>query len=133
MGRLPSGSPWKPTHRSSLRMPPAPETTAAPMRQSHRWRWIGGAALGVAVAIGLLVVLWDWNWFRPFVEARISAAIGRTVTMERLEVHPGRSTIIVAHGLRITNPPGFEGADFANIARVSVTFDAETWVRTRRI
>lgn len=113
-------------------MTPAPEPAAAPTRRSNRWRWAGGAALGLCAAIVLLVALWDWNWFRSMVEARASAGVGRTVTMERLEVHPGRSTVIVAHGMRVANPAGFEGPDFAFFPRFSVTFDAATWLRTGR-
>jgi uncharacterized protein involved in outer membrane biogenesis len=90
-------------------------------------------ALCVCAAIAVLVLVWDWNWFRTMVEARASAGIGRVVTMERLEVHPGRSTIIVAHGLRVANPAGFDGPDFATFPRLSVTFDAWTWLRTGRL
>ncbi len=113
-------------------MTPAPEPVAVPTRSSNRWRWAGGAALGLCAAIVLLVSLWDWNWFRSMVEVRASAGVGRTVTMERLEVHPGRSTVIVAHGMRVANPEGFEGPDFAFFPSFSVTFDAATWLRTRR-
>ena len=111
----------------------APEPVSAPARRSHRWRWAGVVALGLCTAIVLLAILWDWNWLRPMVAARASAGIGRTVTMERLEVHPGRSTIIVAHGLRVANPAGFEGPDFATFPLLSITFDAMTWLRTGRL
>ncbi len=73
------------------------------------WRWLGGVGLVLAGAILALALAWDWNWFRPLVEARASAGVGRRVTMERLEVHPGRDTLIVAHGLRVANPEGFDG------------------------
>lgn len=48
-------------------------------------------------------------------------------------MHPGRTTIIVAHGMRVANPAGFEGLDFATFPRLSVTFDAMTWLRTGRL
>jgi AsmA family protein len=111
----------------------APELSSAHPRRLHVWRWAGGVALGLCVAIALVVLLWDWNWLRPMVEARASAGVGRVVVMDRLEVHPGRSTVIVAHGLRVANPAGVEGPDFATFPRLSVTFDAVTWLRTGRL
>ena len=102
-------------------------------QRSAAWRWIGGAALSLVIVATLVSVLWDWNWFRPLVEARASAGVGRKVTIERLEVHPGLSTRIIAHGLQVANPDGFEGPAFANFPRLIVTFDAKTWFKTRRI
>jgi AsmA family protein len=111
----------------------APEPVSATAKRYHRWRWAGGVVLGVCAAIAMLVLVWDWNWLRTMVEVRASAGIGRMVTMERLEVHPGRSTVIVAYGLRVANPAGFEGPDFATFPKLSVTFDAMTWLRTGRL
>ena len=110
----------------------APEAPPAPKRR-RIWRWIGGTALLLCVAVAVLVAVWDWNWFRPMVEARASAGTGRHITIERLEVHPGRTTTIVAHGLHVTNPEGFDGPDYAVFPRLSVTFAAWTWLRTSRL
>jgi uncharacterized protein involved in outer membrane biogenesis len=111
-----------------------PPTPAGPVpRKSRSALWAIGTVALVAAAIGLLVVLWDWNWFRPLVEARASAAIGRRVTLERLEVHPGWITSVAMHELHIANPPGFEEADFAVIPDLSFTVDVATWWHTRRI
>lgn len=121
-------------------LPPTPDPPASPSppaadrpRRSAIWRGMGIAALVLAALGTLGVLLWDWNWFRPLVEAQSSAALGRRVTLERLEVHPGRRTLIVAHGVRVSNPEGFEGPDLAVFPRLRVVFDAETWVRTRQI
>lgn len=111
----------------------APTSMAPAGRRSHKWHWVGGVALALAGAVVLLALLWDWNWLRPLAEARASAAIGRKVTMDSLELHPGRTTVIVAHGLRISNPDGVDGPDLATVARLGVTFDVETWLRTSRI
>ena len=93
----------------------------------------GGIVLGLGIAVALLVVFWNWNWFRPLVEARASAAIGRRVTLAGLEVHLGRETVVVAHEVHIANPAGFDAPDLATANRVSITFAAETWLRTRQV
>lgn len=105
---------------------------ATPVRK-QRSRWFGGIALLVVVALALLWWAWDWNWFRPLVEARLSAALGRTVTIDRLELHPGRTTVVSVYGVVAANPPGFQDEHSATIARATVKFDAETWLRTRKI
>ena len=114
-------------------MPLKAESGPRPSRRSIVWRWVGGGALSVIVMSAIAALVWDWNWFRPLVEARASAGVGRKVTMERLEVHPGLHTVIIAHGLQVANPAGFEGPNFASFPRLTVTFDADTWVRTGRI
>jgi hypothetical protein len=111
----------------------APAPNPSPARRSRKWRWAGGIVLGLALIVALLIAFWNWNWLRPLVEARASVAIGRQVTMGQLEVHLGRTTTLVAHDLHIANPAGFDGPDFATANRLSVTFAAETWLRTRAI
>jgi uncharacterized protein involved in outer membrane biogenesis len=100
---------------------------------SRRWRWLGGGVLVSIVATALLWGLWDWNWFRPLVEARLSAALNRPVTIERLELHPGRLTVLSVYGVRAANPAGFEGPNSATLERAEVSFDAATWLRSRRV
>jgi uncharacterized protein involved in outer membrane biogenesis len=109
--------------------------SAAPVTGSrHRaWRWVGGSLCLLFIAVVLLALFWDWNWFRPLVEARLSAALGRAVSIERLVVHPGRVTQVSLYGIEATNPAGFDGPQSATIQRVSVTLEAETWLRSRRI
>jgi hypothetical protein len=67
------------------------------------------------------------------VEARLSAAFGRSVTIDRLEVHPGRITQVSVYEVAAANPAEFDGARSATINRFSMSFDAETWLRSRRI
>jgi uncharacterized protein involved in outer membrane biogenesis len=94
---------------------------------------VGGIAVILIVAAALLGWFWDWNWFRALVERRLSAAMGRMVTIERLELQAGRVTILSVHGMKAANPTGFEASTSATVSRVSVTFEAETWLRTIRI
>ncbi len=110
-----------------------PESSTKPARRSAALRWAGGVALFLAVVAASAALRWDWNWFRPLAEARASAGIGRTVTLQRLEVQPGLRTRIVLHGVQIAGPDGFEGPAFASFPRLAITFDAAAWVRTGRI
>jgi hypothetical protein len=64
-------------------------SAAAPLR-GGKWRWLGGGTCVLIVACALLWAFWDWNWFRPLIETRLSASLGRAVAIDRLEVHPGR-------------------------------------------
>lgn len=83
----------------------------------------------IALAIVLLVAFWDWDWFRPWVEARASAALGRRVTMTHLGLRLGWHPVAMADGVTIANPPGFPEAPwFAHIDRLAVTADARAWL-----
>ncbi len=76
------------------------------MTRRRTLKWL--AFLGIpVVAIVALILLWNWDWFIPFVDARASATIGRRVTITHLHVQLGRVTHIVADGVTIANPPGF--------------------------
>ena len=99
-------------------------------RLTPRHYVLGGLA---ALAGGglLLFLLWDWNWFKPLVEARASATLGHPVHMDRLDVHPGRLTTLVGHGVHIGD--GFGDQDVAVIPTLTILFEAETWLRTRAI
>jgi uncharacterized protein involved in outer membrane biogenesis len=112
-------------------MIPAKEPPPRPERRS-KWFWLGAVTATLCVAVCTLWLVWDWNWFRTLLEARASAAIGRPLTIERLEVQPGRITVLTAYGVRIANPSGFTGPDFATFPRLSLTFEAETWWHTGR-
>ena len=113
---------------------PVTQTNPIPA-PAHRLRWpyLSGSLALLAVAIGALVWLWNWNWFRPFVQARASAAIGRPVTMDRLEVRPGHITAVTAYGVKVGNPAGFNGPVFVTIPRLNLTFDPVAWWKSGRL
>jgi hypothetical protein len=67
------------------------------------------------------------------VETRLSSSLGRSVSIDRLEVHPGRVTQISLYGIKAANPTGFDGPQSAAIERLGVAFELETWLRSRRI
>jgi AsmA family protein len=108
------------------------EPTPAPVRRS-RWRYLAGTLAVLGLAIVLLILVWDWNWLRPFVEARASIALGRPVTMDRLEVRPGQVTGVIAYGVKVSNPAGFKGPDFLTLPRLSVTFEPWVWWHSGRL
>ena len=110
-----------------------PDPVPGKPRRINRWYLAGGVFVFLAGAIGLLVFSLGWSLVLPLLETRASAALGRQVKIESLEVHPGRTATIVMHGLRIAGPDGFNGPDVATAVRATVMFEAETWLRTRKI
>lgn len=90
-----------------------------------KWRahpWAVGAGV-LALLLVALILFWDWNWFRPLVEARASAALGQPVTIRHFDMTPGRTSRAVAEGLVIGNPDGFgEEEPLASAERLTVSF-----------
>jgi uncharacterized protein involved in outer membrane biogenesis len=79
---------------------------------------ITGVVVLVLVAV---VLLWDWNWFKPILEARASAALGRPVAIGRLHVGLGRTTQVTLDDVQVDNPAGFPAdGKFATIAHLTV-------------
>lgn len=82
------------------------------------------ALSALMIVLIALVALWNWNWFRPLVEARASAAVGRKVTIQTIGLSLGRVTVVTLRGVTITNPPGFAQAlPLATIDKLSVSID----------
>jgi uncharacterized protein involved in outer membrane biogenesis len=99
----------------------ARQNMAASTARSHLWPVGFG---GLVVPIVLLILLWDWNWFRPLVEARVSAAAGRTITIGHFDVRPARSPLLVFDNVSVANPEGFpDNKPMGTIGRLSVRFD----------
>ena len=106
----------------------------APTPPRHRFR-IWPFVLGVlALAVILLVLLWNWDWFIPLVESRASAALGRRVTIAHLHVHLGRRTAVAAQDVQIANPAGFpQTAPLARVAKLTVVADVMAYIHNRTI
>ena len=51
------------------------ETADNARHQRHPWRWIFGILLLIVV---LLVIFWDWNWFKHPIERAVESRTGRT-------------------------------------------------------
>ena len=96
------------------------------MTRTGRWLLAAGgvvALLGVGVATAP-------HWLRPILAARASAALGRNVTIKRLEIRSWRPPHVVLHDLRIASPPGLAALapDFATAREVALTLDlAPVW------
>lgn len=110
---------------------PAPPQSAAPSPAPPRWRRRPSRrsliVLGVvAAAIALLVLLWDWNWFKGPVERVVEARTGREFDIAgNLDVDLGRTTTITAEGLRLGNAGWSEHADMATADRLAL--QVEIW------
>jgi len=112
----------------------AKSATAPPASRRRRVpRWL--AALGIlALAIALLIVFWDWNWFRPLVESQASSYLGRKVTIRNLDVKLSRTPQVILDGIAVANPDGFPtDSRFVTADRLAVTLDAMAYLRRRQI
>lgn len=73
------------------------------------WRahpWLAGLGVGAFVLL-TLILLWDWNWFRPLVELRASSALGRTVAIGHFDIDLSRTPTAIIENLVIENPEDF--------------------------
>ena len=116
----------------------AQATRPEPKAASPRFpRW--AIAIGIVLlAIVLLAIFWDWNWFRPLVESQASTALGRKVTLQHFDLKLRRVSTATADGVAIANPSGFPsspelGDDFARIGRLVVTIDVMAYLQGRHI
>ena len=81
-------------------------------------------SLLLATALVLLVLLWDWNWFKPLVERQASRALGREVTLQNFDVEVSRQPLISAEGVAIANPAGFPAdSKTGTVEAIRVRFD----------
>ena len=67
-------------------------------------KWIGMALGLVIVGLVVLVLVFDWNWIKGFVEREASKALGRTVVIEGdLDVQLSWSPLVRMDHIRIAN------------------------------
>ncbi len=89
----------------------------------HPWLIaLGTLVLGVVV----LVLLWDWNWFKGPIERRVSAQTGREFRIDGdLDVDLGSTSTITAGGLRLANAAWAREPQMARVDRLR--FDLRLW------
>ena len=87
------------------------------------------------LAIILLVIFWNWDWFIPIVESQASAQLGRRVTLSHLHVRLGRTTRIVADDVVVNNPAGFPSnvPPLARIGHLGIDVDVMAYIHNRII
>ncbi|MBR0669732.1 AsmA family protein [Neoroseomonas soli] len=97
-------------------------------------RWTIGIVIAVFVLFAGAAAV-AWLAARPMAEARLSAAIGRSVTIGSMSIEPSLGlTTITFDEVRIANPEGWPAdPPFARILRVTVDFDLARSVRTRAL
>jgi uncharacterized protein involved in outer membrane biogenesis len=94
--------------------------TSTPRR--HRGLKILGVIL---LLIALLIVFWDWNWFRGIAQAQASAALGRPVSLGHLDarvlrLHPW----VAVDDVVIANPAEFgDDKTMLTVKRLSARVD----------
>ena len=86
-------------------VPADPKTPSARRWRGYRPSRRTGIVLGViALAIALLIIFWDWNWFKGPIERQVSARTGREFKIHGdLDVDLGRVTTIRADALQFGN------------------------------
>lgn len=103
------------------------------MSENKRRKW-PFVLVGAVVAVGAGIAVFRWDWLIPYVEPRVSAALGRPVHISHLHVSLGWSTEIEAEGITIANPDGWQGGgDFATVERLVLDVDVGTYVRSRQL
>ena len=92
-------------------------------RPSRSTRFVLGA-LGMAVV--LLVLFFDWNWFKPPLERAASSATGREFRIDGdLDVDLGRTITVSADRIRLANAPWSKESHMGTADRVEV--DLAPW------
>ncbi|MCD0279037.1 AsmA family protein [Xanthomonas melonis] len=99
-------------------------TSTRSSRRVRRRRWLIG--LGIAAAIvAIVLILFDWNWFRGPVERAVSAKTGREFRLGHLDVDLGRVTTVRGERLRLGNASWSKRGAMAELD--SAEIDIEFW------
>ncbi|QDH70449.1 AsmA family protein [Marilutibacter alkalisoli] len=84
----------------------------------HPW-WSAAAVLAAAIVV--LVLAWDWNWFKGPVERIVQARTQRSFEIGGdLDVKPGRVTLVRADALQLGNAAWSEHPGMASAERLEL-------------
>ena len=96
---------------------PAPQRAWAAVRRHPAWTSLGVLALAIAV----LLALWDWNWFKRPIERQVEARTGRDFEIRgNLDVDLGWTTTVTAGDVRFGNAAWSKQPDMAEAERVAI-------------
>ncbi|QDH17936.1 AsmA family protein [Swingsia samuiensis] len=78
-----------------------------------------------SIALFILILVWQWDWFVPLINRKASAALGRDVSISHLHVSLGLRTAITVDDLKVAQPKEFESekTDFASARSITVSVD----------
>lgn len=112
-----------------LPVPASRPRRAIDIAADHPW-WTILAALCVATLV--LVLLWDWNWFKGPVERQVTAVTGRSFTIAGdLDVDLGRVTVVSADRLSLGNSDWSTAPTMATADRLELRIEPLAWLRSR--
>lgn len=91
--------------------------------QRHPW---SSAAILACTGLVVLLLVWDWNWFRRPIEQQVAVRTGRSFHIDgNLDVDLGRTLTIRADGLRFGNAAWAREPEMASARRLE--FDLRFW------
>ena len=94
-----------------------PQRAWAAVRRHPAWTSLGLLALAIAV----LLALWDWNWFKRPIEHQVEARTGRDFEIRgNLDVDLGWTTTVTAGDVRFGNAAWSKQPDMAEAERVAI-------------
>src|SRR6478736_2944901 len=77
------------------------------------------ASAFITLLVAFIILVWDWNWFKPPIERRVSAATGRSFHIDGdLSVKLAWKPRITMDGLRLGNLPGNPDPQMASAQRM---------------
>lgn len=98
---------------------------AAPGQRERRARILRVALLALGLVLAVLLVFWDWNWFKGPIERRVTSTTGREFRIEGpLDVDLGRIVIVRVENMWLANAPWSLTPDMGRVdlLRVEVPF-----------
>jgi uncharacterized protein involved in outer membrane biogenesis len=94
------------------------QVTGAARRRPRRWVIVAGLIAAVFVVV---LLIWDWNWFKPMVERRVEAATGRDFAINGdldVDLFP---IVVRADGVRLSNAQwSTQGDEMFSAGRVEI-------------